>query len=165
MPQRRIRLSPVWRLLLLAGLFPASQLSAFSEETTTPAFVSSPRRLLTAPELSDAPDEWIDRSLQWVNYILQHYPPGLPEHPVRRAALIRLDDILHIESAPRKELVQAFYRKRMEGAVADIEQTKVNAGLRIWKLYDLGFLVRSPAVSITFDIVVGGKDLVTDRSG
>ena len=79
-----------------------------------PPFVSSPRRILVPPELLDAPDEWIDRSLKWVESILEQYPPGIPEIPVRRAALIRLDDILHIQSAPTKPLVQEYYRMRME---------------------------------------------------
>ncbi len=118
-------------------------------------FISSSRRLLTAPELLDAPDEWIDRSLRWVNYILENYQPSVVEHPVRRAALTRIDDILHITSAPRKTLVQNFYRERLERAIRDIEQTKVTEGMRIWKLYNDGFLVRTPAVSFAFDIVPG----------
>jgi hypothetical protein len=120
-----------------------------------PAFLKFERRLLTAPELLDAPDEWIDRSFQWVDYILHNFPPAVEEVPVRRAALIRLDDILHIESAPRKALVQRFYRQRLEAAIGDIEQTKVTEGLRIWKLYNHGFLVRSKSVTFTFDIVPG----------
>ena len=104
-------------------------------EKPSKSFIWSERRLLVAPELFDAPDEWIDRSLQWVDYILETYPPSLPEHPIRRAALIRLDDILHIESAPRKEIVQRYYRARMERVIAEIEQTKITSGMRIWKLY------------------------------
>lgn len=120
-----------------------------------PSFISSPRRLLTAPELPDAPDSWIDNSFQWVDYILKTYPPSLEEFPARRAALIRLDDILHIESAPRKAIVQNYYRHRLEAAIAEIESTKVTEGMRIWKLYNHGFLVRTPTVSFTFDIVPG----------
>jgi len=118
-------------------------------------YLSSPRRALTAPELLDAPDEWIERSLAWAGDILDSNPPGLPETPVRRAALIRLDDVLHIESAPRKALVQEFYRARLERAVREIEQTRVTEGMRIWKLYNHGFFVRTPSVSFTFDIVPG----------
>jgi L-ascorbate metabolism protein UlaG (beta-lactamase superfamily) len=118
-------------------------------------WVSSPRRALTAPESLDAPDEWIERSLGWANEILDKYAPGVPEHPVRRAALIRLDDILHIESAPAKPLVQRFFQERMETAVRDIEQTTVTEGMRIWKLYNHGFFVRTPSVSFTFDLVPG----------
>ena len=125
------------------------------EKPGKPPFVSSSRRLLTAPELPDAPDEWIGRSLLWANYIFHKFPPALDEIPVRRAALIRLDDILHIESAPQKPMVQKYYRERLEMAISEIEQTKVTEGMRIWKLYNHGFLVRTPTVSFTFDIVPG----------
>jgi L-ascorbate metabolism protein UlaG (beta-lactamase superfamily) len=124
-------------------------------EKPSKPFLWSERRLLTAPELFDAPDEWIDRSLQWVDFILDRYRPSIPEHPLRRAALTRMDDILHIESAPRKELVQKFFRGRMERVIADIENTKVTSGMRIWKLYNHGFLVRTATVSFTFDVVPG----------
>ncbi len=122
-----------------------------------PPFVSNSRRLLAAPELLDAPDEWIDRSLQWIDYILTNYPPGLVELPERRPALFRLDEILHIESAPQKPLVQAFYKMRLERAIEEIERTKVTSGMQIWRTYNQGALVRTPTVSFTFDIVPGTK--------
>lgn len=140
-------------LPLAAALF--LPLAAAPQAEEKPAFVSSGRRLLTAPELPDAPDEWIGRSLQWTNYIFGKYPPAIEETPVRRAALIRLDDILHIESAPRKTLVQEYYRARLEAAVREIEQTKVTGGMRIWKLYNHGFLIRTREASFTIDIVPG----------
>jgi L-ascorbate metabolism protein UlaG (beta-lactamase superfamily) len=140
------------RVLLLATFLPA--LALWAQPAAKP-YLSSPRRALTAPELRDAPDEWIHRSLQWANDILNEYAPDVLEHPVRRAALIRLDDVLHIESAPRKPLVQAFYRARIEQAVREIETTRVTSGMRIWKLYNHGFLVRTPSVSFAFDIVPG----------
>src|SRR5690606_14531109 len=108
-------------------------------------------------ELKDAPDEWVDNSLQWVNFILENFKPALKEHPVRRAALIRLDDILHIESAPEKPIVQKYYKDRIELAIQEIERTKVTEGMRIWKLYNHGFLIRTPTVSFTFDIVPGTR--------
>jgi L-ascorbate metabolism protein UlaG (beta-lactamase superfamily) len=121
------------------------------------AWASSPRRLYTAPELYDAPEEWIERSLDWVEFISGRYAPGVVETPVRRAALIRLDDILHIESAPSKPVVQAFYRRRMERAVAEIERTRVERGMRIWKLYNHGFFIRTESVSFAFDVVRGTR--------
>lgn len=124
-----------------------------------PPFVSNSRRLLSPPELLDAPDEWIDRSLQWVDYIFRTYPPGLVELPPRRPALFRLDEILHIELAPRKPLVQKFYQLRLQRAIEEIEQTQVSEGMRIWRLYNHGALVRTPSASYTFDIVPGaGKE-------
>ncbi len=126
-----------------------------SPADTPKTFVSSPRRLLTAPELLDAPDEWLSRSLRWVTYVLENYAPAVEEHPVRRAALIRLDDVLHIRSAPRKPIVQQFYRERLETAIGQIERTKVTEGMHIWKLYNHGFLVRTPTASFAIDIVPG----------
>ena len=138
-------------LPLVAAVF---QPVGFGADPVKP-YLSSPRRALTAPELLDAPDEWIDRSLKWAGDILDSHPPAVPEHPVRRAALIRLDDILHIESAPRKPLVQQFYRERIGKAVEEIARTQVADGMRIWKLYNHGFFVRTATVSFAIDIVPG----------
>jgi len=142
-------------LIAVSGLLLAAATAVCLAQQPAKPFISSPRRALTAPELLEAPDEWLDRSLRWVNDILDRYPPAWPEHPVRRAALIRLDDILHIASAPRKQLVREFYRARMEKAVGEIESTRVSDGVRIWKLYNHGFLIRTPTVSLAFDIVPG----------
>jgi hypothetical protein len=122
---------------------------------TPPSFASSTRRILTAPELRDAPDEWIARSFQWINYIFHNFPPGLPELPQRRPALFRLDEILHIESAPTKPLVQQFYKSRVHKAIEEIEKTVVKEGIRFWRIWNHGVLVRTPRVSFTFDIVPG----------
>lgn len=141
---------------VVLGLVPV--VMAQADDAPKPEFVSSARRLLTAPELKDAPDEWIVRSQQWVDYILKQYPPSVPDAPVRHAALIRMDDILHIESAPHKKVVQQFYQQRMEQAIQEIEQTQVTQGMRVWKLYSHGFFVRTRSVSFSFDIVPGGGD-------
>ena len=130
---------------------------AASQEPAKSPYVSSPRRAFTAPELLDAPDEWIARSLGWVGEMLAQFPPALPEHPVRRAALIRLDDILHIQKAPEKPLVQEFFRNRIEKAIREIEASHVSEGVRIWKLYNHGFFIRTPTVSFAFDIVPGTR--------
>lgn len=118
-------------------------------------YLSSPRRAMTAPELRDAPDEFVDRSLQWVDDMLRQHPPGREEHPVRRAALIRLDDLLHIESAPGKELIQAWYRRRMAAAAQEIASTRPSTGARIWKLYNHTFFIRTAGAAFVYDLVPG----------
>lgn len=137
---------------------PTDPRESIADDAPKPPFVSSARRLLTAPELKDAPDEWISNSLDWVNFILTNYQPALIEPPVRRAAMIRLDDILHIESAPRKPIVQQYYKARLEAALREIEATRVTTGLRIWKLYNHGFFIRTASVSVAFDIVPGTRE-------
>ncbi|MDQ6677325.1 MAG: MBL fold metallo-hydrolase [Acidobacteriota bacterium] len=140
---------------LLSLLTVSAKLLRAADDDPHPKFVSSSRRILTAPELLDAPDEWIERSLEWVEYVLENFPPSIDENPVRRAALIRLDDVLHIKTAPEKPLVQKYYRMRLSRALDEIEQTTVSNGMRVWKLYNHGFLIRTPSVSFTYDIVPG----------
>ncbi|MFN8811576.1 MAG: MBL fold metallo-hydrolase [Acidobacteriota bacterium] len=125
------------------------------------SYLSSPRRALTAPELKDAPDEWIERSFAWVDDMLARTPSWQleatrltpPETALHRAALIRLDDILHIDSAPAKPLVQQWYRRRME-------QTSLNCARRtsrrrIVKLYDHGWFIETPSARFAIDLVGG----------
>lgn len=145
------------RIVLAAAFLAALAPTLAQSPVPGKPYLSSPRRALTAPELLDAPDEWIGRSLEWAGAILGEYRPAVVEHPVRRAALIRLDDVLHIQSAPAKPLVQKFYRGRIEGAAAEIENTRVMDGARLWKLYNHGWLVRTASVSIAFDIVPGTR--------
>lgn len=127
-------------LSIVSTALPAFLLSVPAAAQPAPThapYISSPRRAYTAPELLSAPDEWIDRSLQWVSDMLEQFPPQIVEPPARRAALIRLDDILHIESANRNPLVQKFYRTRMERAVGQIGSVRLPNGAQIWKLYNL----------------------------
>ena len=139
-------------------------LVALTASAQTPAYLSSPRRALTAPELKDAPEEWLQRSFAWTNDILQRFPPAPAEHPVRRAALIRLDDILHIESAPTKPVVHRYYADRMESALRQLEQTPPAQGLRIWKMYDHGFVVRTGSATYAIDIVPGAPGIAGFRT-
>lgn len=131
-----------------------------SDNAPKPSFVSSERRILTAPELPNASDEWLTHSLAWVNFILNAYPPAIPEYPARRAALTRIDDILHLQDAADRPIVQNFYKGRITNAINEIEHTSVNDGVQIWKLYNHGFFIRTKSVSFTFDIVPG-----SDSSG
>jgi len=69
----------------IAQITPPGNVKVPAGEQPSKPFVWSERRLLTAPELFDAPDDWIDRWLQWVDFILDTYKPAIPEHPLRRA--------------------------------------------------------------------------------
>jgi hypothetical protein len=129
--------------------------TALHAEKASKPFLSSDRRAFTAPELLDAPDEWIIRSFAWADDMFKTYPPAVPEHPARRAALIRLDDVLHIPSAPQKPLVHKFFHEQVTRGVEDIEGTKLSTGARIWKIYSHSWIVRTPSATIAFDLVPG----------
>jgi L-ascorbate metabolism protein UlaG (beta-lactamase superfamily) len=124
-------------------------------------YLSSPRRALTAPELRDAPDEWIERSLAWVEDMLARTPQfrftggklEKPEESVHRAALIRLDDILHIDSAPKKALIHNWYRQRMLQTARRIAQPR--PGTILTKLYDHGWFIQAAGSRFVIDLVGG----------
>ncbi len=89
------------------------------------------------------------------NQVLNNHPPAWPEPPARKSALLLLDGVLHDVYAPYRSPVQKFLKSRLEQAVGEIEQTEVEYGARIWKLYNHGFVVRSPSVTLGFDLVTG----------
>ena len=86
---------------------------------------------------------------------LRRVPPSLPEPPERRLALLLLDGVLHEEAAATRVAVQAFHRERIRAAAAEIAETSVVGGARVWKLYDHGFVVKTASVTFAFDLVSG----------
>lgn len=82
-------------------------------------------------------------------------PPAAPEPPERRLALLLIDGVLHEEAAATRAAVHSFHRDRIDAAATEVERTTVTAGARVWKLYDHGFVVRTPSVTLAFDLVRG----------
>lgn len=94
-------------------------------------------------------------TLGLVEEALVRFPPQIPEPYVRRMALLMMDGVLHDPGAPARPAVQAFFHSCMELATDEIETTGVSRGAIIWKLYDHGFVVRTPTVSVGFDLIRG----------
>ena len=92
-------------------------------------------------------------ALDMAGEMLQEFPPRLPEPVERRTALMLLDQVLHDTDAPKRPAVQEFLHARLQRAASEIESARVTAGARIWKLYNHGFVVRTPTVTISFDLV------------
>ena len=142
-------------LLCVFFLLPLQPICSQTTPLNVSAYISSPRRALVAPELPEIDDYWVANSFAWVNGILASYPPSLTETPARRPALQRLDDIFHMRSAPLRPSVLSFLQKRIDMAVLQMEQNKNENELRIWKLYNAGFVVRSGDLTIGFDLIPG----------
>ena len=111
------------------------------------------------PRLDEDDDAYLNRQasalLVKVGETLQRLPPQLPEPPERRLALLLLDGVLHDAYAPNRPPVQDFYHGRIRHAVNDMENTRVDQGAVIWKLYNHGFVVRTPSVTLAFDLYRG----------
>jgi len=100
-------------------------------------------------------DQFLDRqsqaALDVVQELLRQFPPSMNEPLERQAAMVLLDTVLHDEKAPHREPVQEFFHSRMSLLIRDLEATKVDSGAVIWKLYDHGFIVRTPSATLLFD--------------
>ena len=94
-------------------------------------------------------------SLAAVSELLDKYPPALGESLEHRAALMLMDNVLHEQDAAARPAVQDFFIERTRLVCDALENTQVTQGARIWKLYDLGFVVRSAGATIAFDAVSG----------
>lgn len=111
------------------------------------------------PSLNPAEKQYLDKQakalLYEVNRVLHDNQPDYPEPPARRTALLLLDAVLHDVYAPHRPPVQDFFKTRITRAIEEIEHSKLNEGMRIWKLYNHGFVVQTKSVIIGFDLVRG----------
>lgn len=111
------------------------------------------------PNLNKKEDAYLNRQakafLTEINKNLDYYPPQFPRQEGRIQALFLLDAILHDVYAAHRPPVQQFYQKRIESALHEIENSKIEEGARIWKLYNMGFVVKTKSVTIAFDLVSG----------
>ena len=99
--------------------------------------------------------QWMEGTLAWVDDVLTACPPAWPEPEIRRRALYLLDEPLHVLSAPIEPPVADFLNRRIQRAVGEMENEQVTSGMTLWKLYNHGFVVKTPEVTIGFDLHQG----------
>ena len=111
------------------------------------------------PQLSQKDNDYLDRQskvfLDTVNAILHKNPPALPEGKDRNIAKLLMDAVFHEHFAVYRTPVQQFFRSRVDQVIKELENTKVENGVRIWKVYNMGFIARTKTVTIAFDLVTG----------
>ncbi len=111
------------------------------------------------PQLSQKDNDYIDRQdkvfLDTVRAMLSAYPPTLPEHRERNMAKLLMDAVFHDAFAVYRVPVQQFFRQSVDQVIKELETTKVEKGVRIWKVYNMGFIARTKTVTIAFDLVTG----------
>jgi L-ascorbate metabolism protein UlaG (beta-lactamase superfamily) len=109
------------------------------------------------PSFDEAEDNYMNRQskflLETVDQTLKKYPPLYPTPEARTLGLYLLDAVLHDKYIAHREPAQKFYHERMANLATEIENTTVSEGMKIWKLYDMGFIVRTKSVTIAFDFI------------
>jgi L-ascorbate metabolism protein UlaG (beta-lactamase superfamily) len=111
-----------------------------------------PRPALTPYQPMTAAGGSDERKLQQSQEILSRVRPVVAYTDEFYQALQNLDDVTQQQDANQWPFVADFYTRRIEVAVTEIEQTRVTRGLVLWKLFNDGFVVRSPTVTLCFDV-------------
>ena len=113
------------------------------------------------PNLDEKGNLYMNRQdkafLSEINKSLNDYPPQYPVQRERYLALLLLDAVLHDPYTAFRTPVQQFFHQRMENVLTELENSKVKEGAMIWKLYNMGFIVRTKTVTIAFDLVRGNS--------
>ncbi len=110
-------------------------------------------------QLSQKDNDYLDRQtkvfLDTVQSILSEYLPAIPEPRDRGMAKLLMDAVFHDHYAAFRKPVQQFFHERVNKVIKELEETKVKEGVRIWKIYDMGFIARTKTVTLAFDLVSG----------
>ena len=100
-----------------------------------------------------------------VDEALDEYPPVVGAPTSRKLALYNLDAMLHETKYDNTEPFKSFVASRTSKVIADM-QSPVKKGMKIYKIYNDGFVARTKSVTIAFDVVRGalkGEAIVNDK--
>ena len=89
-----------------------------------------------------------------VDESLDEYPPVVGAPTSRKLALYNLDAMLHETKYDNTEPFKSFVASRTSKVIADM-QSPVKKGMKIYKIYNDGFVARTKSVTIAFDVVRG----------
>ena len=112
------------------------------------------------PQLSQKDNDFMDRQdrtfLDTVQSILSIYKPTIqPVNRERTMAKLLMDAVFHDPYAAYRKPVQDFFHARIDLVISELENTKVDHGIKIWKLYNMAFVARTKSATIAFDLVSG----------
>ena len=114
---------------------------------------------LPDPQLSQKDNDYLDRQakvfLDSVQALLSVYPPVIHEGRERSMAKLLMDAVFHEKYAAFRKPAQEFFHGQTDHLIRNLEQTIVKKGAMIWKVYNMGFIVRTKSVTIAFDLVRG----------
>lgn len=100
-------------------------------------------------------DAQTELTLELVDSLLLENPPT-SENPsnARKAALYMLDQIFHDTRLDGSPIVRKYLDRRMGLVLDDLKNPLAN-GIKVYKLYNDGWIVRTPEVTIGWDIYRG----------
>lgn len=145
-------------LLLLLSVWPLG-MPLYAQEATKPFWGKQEVYLMNQTQ----------RTFHLVEELLKENPPSLGNIVLaRKAALQLLDGIFHDTRLDGSEAISQFMESRLEKLLVDL-QKPLNEGMKIYKLYNDGFIVKTKSCAVAFDLYRGGvmKDsssLISDET-
>ena len=111
------------------------------------------------PYLSQKDNAYLDRQatvfLDTVQSIIKDFPPQINEGRERGLAKLLMDAVFHEHYAAYRKPAQEFFHSQVATVIDELENTKVENGAKVWKVYNMGFIVRTKSVTLAFDLVAG----------
>ena len=135
------------------------------------AFVSLPNVVVAQEDVAywGEADAYLLRQAKYmyelVDEALDEYPPVVGAPTSRRLALYNLDAMLHETKYDNSEPFKSFVSSRANKVIEDM-LSPVKRGMKIYKIYNDGFVARTRSVTIAFDVVRGalnGKSIVSEE--
>jgi len=137
------------RIIIFFSLLVMSQTIGFSQEYQP----------VIDPSMNEIEDHYLNRQaeafLNEISTTIRAIPPQYPLPRERELSLFLLDALLHDKYAAHRPAVQRFYKTQIIAALDEMQNLSVTEGAKIWKLYNMGFVVRTKSVTIAFDLTSG----------
>ena len=140
--------------------------SSLRDQTPNPAFQAELSLFVSnlVSQTNNPADryQWMNQTHAWVRERLAEYKPSTANSEIRNGIFRILDYPLHVnnyaptisdeELAAFNQSIQTYIRPARTTTLDDIEKTRPTSGLVIWKIYNMGFIIRSPQHTIALDI-------------
>ena len=102
-----------------------------------------------------SPDTYLNTQasvmLDYVDETLSANPPTTSFSPIRKMALYNLDEILHETKYDKSEALRNYIFSRTKSVINDLSKP-IKSGMRIYKIYNDGFIVRTKTATVAFDL-------------
>ena len=117
-------------------------------------------RLAAVGEIDGTPPvktgDWLVDTLEACGHGLEAHPPGGANWEKRRRLLEAIDVPINArQNDAWRRAVGAVFRRQMDKAIAEIREARITRGVRIWRMYNMGFVVKSAEAAVGFDIHPG----------
>lgn len=91
--------------------------------------------------------------LTGIHESLVQNPPGTGNPWIRDMCTIFLDNYLQQPHVNRSSTIRDFFIKRLRFAMDEIERTRVTGGVRVWHVYNHGYIFKTPKSCFGIDVV------------